>query len=272
MTELKYKFTNDTLFKMLFVKYPDLLKRLVSELLGMAYESIEEFIITNPEMTPEELGKKFCRLDINMRVNGQICDLEVQISDEGNYKERSLYYWAREFSTGIAEGDDYSLLPRTIIISILGFNQFGNPQKFHSEFQCLEVTTHEPLTDKLNLHFYELKKLPPLDKADSGKDLWLKLFKAETEEELIKIEEMGVPIMSEAITAFRHVAASPELRELERMRSKARHDEAQALYNAERKTKIEIARNALKKKMPIDDIVDITGLTREEIEGLNTDN
>ena len=41
--------------------------------------------------------------------------------------------------------------------------------------------------------------------------------------------------MSEAIVAYRHVAASPELREVERMRSKARHDEAQALRNAERK-------------------------------------
>ena len=39
--------------------------------------------------------------------------------------------------------------------------------------------------------------------------------------------------MSEAVVAFRHVAASDEFREIERMRSKARHDEAQALKNAE---------------------------------------
>jgi len=117
----------------------------------------------------------------------------------------------------------------------LGFNQFPNPEKFHHEFQCLEITTHEPLTDKMALHFYELKKLPPLAKTDSGRDLWLKLFNAETEEELKKIEEMGVSFMSEAIMAYRHVAISPEFRELERIRSKARHDEAQAIYNAERK-------------------------------------
>ncbi|MCL1885140.1 MAG: hypothetical protein FWF81_15455 [Defluviitaleaceae bacterium] len=41
--------------------------------------------------------------------------------------------------------------------------------------------------------------------------------------------------MSEAIMAYRHVAASQEFREMERVRSKARHDEAQAIYNAERK-------------------------------------
>ena len=145
-----------------------------------------------------------------MRVNGQVVDLEIQVADDGQYPDRALFYWAREFSTGLDEGEDYSLLPRTIIISILGFTQFPNPEKFHSEFQALEVTTHEPLTDKMSLHFYELKKMPPLDKADSGRDLWLKLFRADTEEELTKIEEMGVQIMSDAIGAFRHVAASKE--------------------------------------------------------------
>ena len=40
--------------------------------------------------------------------------------------------------------------------------------------------------------------------------------------------------MSAAVQAYRHVAASPEFREIARLRSKARHDEAQALRNAQR--------------------------------------
>jgi predicted transposase/invertase (TIGR01784 family) len=237
MTKLKYTLKSDTLFKMLFSRNQDLLKRLVSALLSIRYEDIKDFNVINPEISPEEIGKKFCRLDINMTVNGQKLDLELQITDEGNYLERSLFYWAREYSTGIDEGQDYALLPRTIVISILGFNQFADKSKFFHEFQCLEVTTHEPLTDKMVLQFYELKKLAPLSDADSGRELWLKLFNAETEEELKKIEDMGVSFMSEAILAYRHVAASPEYKELERVRSKARHDEAQAIYNAERKVR-----------------------------------
>ena len=61
MNELEYKFTNDTLFKMLFVKYPELLKRLVAELLSIRLESIGQFEIVNPEMPPEAVGDKFCR-------------------------------------------------------------------------------------------------------------------------------------------------------------------------------------------------------------------
>jgi hypothetical protein len=50
MTKLEYTFKTDTLFKILFVKYPDLLKNLVSELLKIRIDSIGEFVITNPEM------------------------------------------------------------------------------------------------------------------------------------------------------------------------------------------------------------------------------
>ncbi|MCL2618614.1 MAG: hypothetical protein FWD98_06125 [Defluviitaleaceae bacterium] len=45
--------------------------------------------------------------------------------------------------------------------------------------------------------------------------------------------------MNEAVTAYRNVAASPEFREIERMRSKARHDEAQAIYSAEKRGAME---------------------------------
>ena len=41
--------------------------------------------------------------------------------------------------------------------------------------------------------------------------------------------------MSEAIAAYRHVAASDKFIQLEKVRSKARHDEAQAIGNAERR-------------------------------------
>jgi len=232
-TPLKYPLKLDTLFKLVFRKYQHLLKRLVADFLDIRHEDITEFIVTNPEITPEELGRKFCRLDMNMIVNGQKVDLEVQVADEGNYPERSLFYWAKEFSTGISEGQDYKLLPRTIVISILGFNQFPDLDKFYHEFQCLEVVTHQPLTDKMVLQFYELDKLPPLDDSEGNcKNLWLQLFSAETEEELAEIEKLGVSVMNEALQAYRHVSASDEFIVMERMRSKARHDEAQALNHA----------------------------------------
>lgn len=56
------------------------------------------------------------------------------------------------------------------------------------------------------------------------------------------------------------------MNEIERLREKARHDEAQALYHTKQEGKIEIARNLLKMGMPLDQITQAAGLTLEELE------
>ena len=283
MSKLQYTFKTDTLFKMLFVRNQDLLWKLVAVLLRIPLESIQELVVRNPEIAPEMLGEKFCRLDINMIVNGQCIDLEVQVANEGDYPERVMYYWAREFSSSLATGESYSTLPRTIVISIIDFNLF-NCTEYYSFFQALEVTRHTLLSDKMGFQFFELTKLPgEIDEKDSLL-LWLSLFKANTEEELEKIRAMEVPEMEEAINAYYTITASSEFREIERLRAKARHDEAQALHHARQEGRqegkqegrqegisernIEIVRNALQMEMPIEDIAKLTGLTCEEVENL----
>ena len=238
MTKLEYTFKTDTLFKMLFVQYPELLKRLVSELIGIRFESIGQFTITNPEMPSENLGDKFCKLDINMTIDGQRVDLEIQVRDEGDYPERVLFNWAREYSTALPKGGDYLDLPRTIIISIIGFNLF-DCQEFQSEFQALEITRHTLLTDKMSLLFFELRKLPTEISTDNMLLLWLSLFKEDTVEELARIEALEVPVMKEAINAYYSITAESEFREAERLYTKARHNEAAALRHARQEAKAE---------------------------------
>ena len=233
MAKLNYTFKTDTLFKILFVKYPDLLKRLVAELLNIQLASIGEFIITNTEIPPEALKEKFCRLDIHMTVNEQHVDLEVQVNDEHDYPERTLFYWARDYSTSIGSGHVYINLPRTVIISIINFELF-DCEDFHSQFEALEVTRHTRLTDRMCLHYFELPKVPFSDSVDNELRLWLSLFKADTEEDLKRLERLEVPFVKQAITAYRSIIVTDEFKELERLRELARHNEASALANARR--------------------------------------
>ncbi|MCL2231594.1 MAG: Rpn family recombination-promoting nuclease/putative transposase [Treponema sp.] len=285
MTRLEYTLKTDTLFKMLFVQHPDLLENLVSTLLSIPPESIGQFVITNPEIPPDSKGEKFCRLDINMVVEGQRVALEVQVENEGDYPDRILYYWARGFSASLGEGGDYKDLPRTVIISILDFIQFAESPDFHSEFRPLEVKRHEPLSDKMSLHFFELKKLPA-DKLDAGNKLllWLSLFKANTKEEIAQIKALKEPIMEQAINAFEKIMVTPEFQELERLRSRARHNETSALRYAREKGREEgrekgreegmgegmlaVARNALSQGLSIEVIQSITGLDMETIKSM----
>ena len=79
--------------------------------------------------------------------------------------------------------------------------------------------------------------------------------------------------MNQAISAYHSVTASPEFRELAHLRTKAQHDEAQALYSAEQKGIAEgetqkafsIAKNMIADGEPVQKITRYTGLTRDEI-------
>jgi predicted transposase/invertase (TIGR01784 family) len=134
----------------------------------------------------------------------------------------------------------------------------------------LEVTRHTPLTDKLSLHYFELPKLPEIADADANDELklWLTLFNAKTEEDLAKIESLGGSIMRQAIGAYRQVTATNEFIEIERLRSRARHNEAAALRHARNQQSIEIARKLLEMEMSVDKIAKATGLSNKEIEKL----
>ena len=129
------------------------------------------------------------------------------------------------------KGDDYLNLPRTVVASIIDFNLFDSAG-FHSEFRPLEVTRHEQLSDKMTLHFFELRKLP---KEVGPKDmllLWLRLFSAETEEDLRKIAALEVPVMNQAIEAYKEITVTPKFVEAARLRDLAAHNEASALRHA----------------------------------------
>lgn len=138
----------------------------------------------------------------------------------------------------------------------------------------LQSKRHTLLSDKMGFHFFELKKLPKDIAEDNALLLWLSLFNANTEEDLEKIKAMEVPEMNQAINAYYSITASSEFREVERLREKARHDEAQALYHAKQEgiseRNIEIAKNLLKMGMPLDQIAQATGLPSKDVEVLQS--
>ena len=244
---LTYRFMYDIVVKMVFSQNPDLLQNLVARLLKIDPADIKDFKVTNTEIAPDSLGEKFCRLDIVMKVDEKLICLEIQIADEKDFIDRSTYYLAREYSSALPVSGKYTDLPQTIIISIIDFTQFKNsPNEYYSKFMFMEVKRHELLTDKLCMIYCELPKLPnaadicsKINAESSNNDeilkLWLSLFKAESEKDLTDIESMGVDVLSKAVSAYRTVTTSDDFKELERIRARARHNEAQAIYNAEQK-------------------------------------
>jgi hypothetical protein len=79
------------------------------------------------------------------------------------------------------------------------------------------------------------------------------------------VEEMG-----EAIQAYKHITVTPEFKEAERLRAKARTNEAVALAKAVKNRDFELDHTMLERKEPIEKIIEYTQnrLTRVEIEEL----
>jgi predicted nucleic acid-binding protein len=97
------------------------------------------------------------------------------------------------------------------------------------------------------MHYFEVRKLPTNLDAENELQLLLSLFRAKTEEELNRLKELEVPVVSQAIEAYRTVMASDEFKELERLRFLASCNEASALEHARRKERKKL-QGALDKK------------------------
>jgi hypothetical protein len=71
--------------------------------------------------------------------------------------------------------------------------------------------------------------------------------------------------MAQAVEAYRHVSATAEFRELERLRAKTRRNEASALGNARHEKAVEIAKKVLAEGLGADIAAKVTGLTVDEV-------
>lgn len=232
----------DVIFKRIFgdEKNERIIARFVSDLLELPRDSIRKIYISNVELAPEFADQKFSRLDLRMAVDDRIVNIEIQLNPEVNFKDRTLFYWSKMFGDQLKSGDTYGELNQTICINIINFNLF-DWEKYHSKYMVLETEETEPLTDKLIIHFFELKKIGKY-RDNKPMQYWLDLIDAETEGDLMEVQKTTtIPEIQDTIVLIRHLSADEKVRQEAYYREKRLHDEANALGSAKREG-IEIGR------------------------------
>lgn len=223
----------DVIFKAMFgtQENEEVLANFLSKLLEIPRESIKKIIMDNVELIPENFADKFSRVDLKMQVDDKIVNVELQVNNEPDFTERTLYYWSKIYSSELKSGEPYKKLRETICINIVNFNIFDCPE-YHSHFKIMEKTRHEVLTNKFGIHFFELKKIGKNPDKNNPMQLWLQLVNAETEEELDMLENTNVQEINQAIVVLRKLNADEKMRYLAEMREKSLHDEVSALEGA----------------------------------------
>ncbi|MDR0936512.1 MAG: Rpn family recombination-promoting nuclease/putative transposase [Oscillospiraceae bacterium] len=238
MTMLEVKLTNDEAFKRLFVEDTDVLTLFLSTVLDIPRDEFSDLVIDNPEVLPKVNDDKLCRLDIHVSAAGRLIDIEMQLGDKSYFRERSLYYWSDMFVKSLHSGQKYSELKQTIAINVLGYNTFDSGE-FHSVFRLHENKTGELLTDRLAIHFIELKKVPEPTETINLLEAFARLLSATTYEELDEIEALEVTELSKAVSHLRVMNADDILKERIRLQEKAAHDYASDLGEARNEGKTE---------------------------------
>lgn len=224
----------DIIFKKLFTSDNEILTAFVEDILDLPRGAVKKVDVLNPNILPDKIDGKQGQLDLKMQVDDRIVNVEIQLRDEKNFRDRSLYYWSKIYADELKSGDEYTNLKQTIAINILNFNLF-DCKEYYSSFAVLEKNRYEVLSDKCSILFFELRKLSRTVEKDNRKKLWLQLIDAETEEELEMLEKTGVPEIQKAVVILHEMSADEELQEMARLREKWAHDEASAISNAEKR-------------------------------------
>ncbi|MGL5712987.1 MAG: Rpn family recombination-promoting nuclease/putative transposase [Paraclostridium sp.] len=232
----------DFVFKKIFGsdKHPDILISFLNAVLKPKKE-ITKVETKNTEIDKSYIEDKFSRLDIKaITSNKEIINIEIQLKNEYNMIQRSLYYWSKMYEEQLEEGDRYDKLCRTVCINILDFKYLKN-DRFHNGYRLKEIQTNEELTDLQEIHFIEIPKLKKLDKEQDVVDMleaWVE-FLRDPESEVIRKIEMTNKEIREAKDELYRLSRDEKERELYYLREKSIKDEISALANAKEEGKEE---------------------------------
>ncbi|MBP3470260.1 MAG: Rpn family recombination-promoting nuclease/putative transposase [Lachnospiraceae bacterium] len=184
--KITYTFTNDYMFRAILQRNKTVLKGLICSLLHLDPASVVSITINNPIELGKSVDNKEFILDINITLNDDtLINLEMQVTDELNWKDRSLSYLCRTFDQ-LYRGQDYSDVSPVIHIGFLNFPLFPSDAEFYATYKLLNIKTHKEFSDKLTLGVVDLTHIELATDEDRFYqiDRWAKLFKATTWKEL----------------------------------------------------------------------------------------
>ncbi|XZH31011.1 Rpn family recombination-promoting nuclease/putative transposase (plasmid) [Clostridium perfringens] len=241
---------------------------------------IKDVEIKNNDIDKDFIEDKFSRLDVKATTsNKEHINIEIQVKNEYNMIQRTLYYWSKMYSEQIQNRDNYSKLERTVCINILNFKYLKN-DKYHNAYRLKEITSNEELTDLQEIHFIELPKFNEIGNKEYVENIekmdalekWLE-FLVEPESNTVRQLELSNEEIKLAKSELYRLSMDSKEREQYNMREKAIYDRISALENAEAKgkkegkleSKLEVVKESLSQGLEISLISKITGLSEEEI-------
>jgi predicted transposase/invertase (TIGR01784 family) len=275
----------DVVFKQIFAVTgnEELLISLINSIVSED-DCIDSLTIINATNLQRFVADKLSEIDIKAKCcDGRLINIEMQVGSGAHYEKRALYYWSRLYNQQLEQRGKYSTLKKTIGIHLISKFTITENTNYYSKFRLIEETTGEHKFKEIELHVVELDKFevqyaPELKKTidvlKTALDKWSAFLTNYTvlNEEKYK-SQLHDDNINRALEKLEFMSKNPEQRSLCEDRIKQLLDiedlietrEALSKEEGERKKQFEIAKKMLLKNRPIEEIVEFTELSADEI-------
>lgn len=269
----KLNLKNDVIFKTFFSRKGneefliDFLKALLK--IDIIEIQIKEEVNLEKLRTEEKGG----RLDLQATLNnGVIVNIELQIKDEHNIEERTTYYSSKVISKETKRGTKYENIKQVIMINILDYEMLGFDEYISETAIVLEKHRDYEVLRGIKWYFIELPKFRRLHPDMNEKiNQWL-AFIDDYDRRLVEMAEKKNETLKKARVEMNYLTGDEEVQRIAELREKWEMDWNSGIANAKKEgnkeTKNEIAKKMKNRKIEIETIMEVTGLTKEEVEKL----
>ncbi|WP_338635769.1 Rpn family recombination-promoting nuclease/putative transposase [Spirobacillus cienkowskii] len=265
----------DSIFKKIFGEKQELFIDLVNSVFANKNEKLVKSVTFSNSSLPKNIasGKEYF-LDVLAELDdGSKINIEMQVAPEKHYVKRSLYYWSSLYSNQLATGNHYKGLNRCVCINIINFDLFPENNSYHRMLSVLDVDNHEIVAPDLEIHYLIIPKMPKhmYNGSMTRLEKWLLFFQAKNKK---VFEELAMQdrLFEQAKETLYFLSHHPEERAAYTQRLKYLLDTASRLDDAktegEHNKAIEIAKKLKARDFSMIDIIDMTGLSPEELENL----
>ena len=236
----------DVIFQALFGEEGSerITKAFLERILDIKIKKIE--LNQNPILRRQTKDGKMGVLDVIAKINdNQNIDIEMQMSNQENIKDRILYYWSRLYIRSIKKTENYEKLEKSIIILITNEKVSGLEElECHTEWKIIEKKNKKViLTDKLEIHIIELEKLNSyMDSMNTKLIDWL-TFLQDPESERVKSSMENNKELREAKEKLEQISEDEKMQQLAWWREKWVLDENTRKYREKKNVELE-KRNA----------------------------
>lgn len=189
--KLDFGLTNDYMFRVIMQENEKVLRGLIASLLGLSGEEIISVELRNPIILGDAIGEKETIMDLRTILNRErLLNIEMQVSKRKHWAERSLLYLCRNYDQ-LQSGQDYGKIKPCLHIGIIDFNLFEDDKEFYSRYWLMNARNQRIYTSKFGINVLNLRQTEHATKEDKDNelDVWAKLFKAKTWEEIKMLAE-----------------------------------------------------------------------------------